>query len=211
MNIFSRFKDIINSNINAMLDKAEDPEKMLRLMIQEMEDTLIELKTSCASSIAEGTKIENDLHNAEEIASRWEKRAVLALEKAQEDLTREALAEKIAAEKEAKRLRNLLDENRNTIKESRREIEELEEKLSETKARFSVLKEKEERARNEKRAREQMHHDMEARFREMEEKIGRMNGWNDISSSSSYEKFRKMEKDDEIEKELRKLKKKAGK
>ena len=70
MNIFSRVIDIINANMNAMLDKAENPEKMLRMMIQEMEDTLIELKSSCASSMAEGAKLERAVKEAEEAAER---------------------------------------------------------------------------------------------------------------------------------------------
>ena len=81
MGIFSRFKDIVNSNINSLLDKAEDPEKMLRLMIQEMEDTLIELKSNCASMMAEGIRKEKKLDEAKKTLSRWENRAILAIEK----------------------------------------------------------------------------------------------------------------------------------
>jgi len=65
MGVFSRLSDIINSNINSMLDRAEDPEKIVRLIIQEMEDTLIELKSSCAGIIAERKKIERELNEAE--------------------------------------------------------------------------------------------------------------------------------------------------
>ena len=94
MGIFSRFMDIVNSNINSLLDKAEDPEKMLRLMIQEMEDTLIELKSNAAGSIAQKIKLERKASDTEATVSRWEQRAMLAIEKGKEDLAREALIEK---------------------------------------------------------------------------------------------------------------------
>ncbi|MBO8435774.1 MAG: PspA/IM30 family protein [Spirochaetes bacterium] len=205
MNIFSRFIDIINANMNAMLDKAEDPEKMLRMMIQEMEDTLIELKSSCASSMAEGAKLEKAVKEAEEASQRWEKRAMLAISKGKEDLAREALAEKLQMKKEAEQSAKLLEENRATVAESRKDIASLEEKLSESKARFRIIKEKQERARNEKKARESIRKDTEARFEEMEKRINRMNAENDLNRG-----FEEMEKSDEIERELAELKKKAG-
>ena len=207
MNIFSRFIDIINANMNAILDKAEDPEKMLRMMIQEMEDTLIELKSSCAASMAEGAKLERNIKEAEEAEERWEKRAVLAVSKGKDDLAREALSEKISARKEAERLKKLLEENKSTISEARKDIAALEEKLSESKSRFRILKEKEERAKNERKARESIKKDTEARFRDMEEKLDRMNAFSDLSRS---QRFEEMEKSDEIEKELEELRKKAG-
>ena len=205
MNIFSRFMDIINANMNALLDKAEDPEKMLRMMIQEMEDTLIELKSSCASAMAESAKLERNIKEAKEAEERWEKRAILAVSKGKEDLAREALSEKLLSRKDADRFSRLLDENRNTISEARKDISALEDKLSESKARFRIIKEKQERARNEKKARESIRKDTEARFEEMEKRINRMNAENDLNRG-----FEEMEKSDEIERELAELKKKAG-
>ena len=81
MGVFTRFRDIISSNINAMLDKAEDPEKMVRLMIQEMEDTLVEIRASCAGAMATKKKIERQLEQVRSRADQWANRAELAVEK----------------------------------------------------------------------------------------------------------------------------------
>ena len=75
MGIFTRFRDIISSNINAMLDKAEDPEKLIKLMIREMEDTLVELKASCAGVMATSKKVQRELEQMEERTSYWEEKA----------------------------------------------------------------------------------------------------------------------------------------
>lgn len=79
MSIFSRFKDIVSSNISSMLDKAEDPEKLIRLMLREMEETLVELKAGCAATMAEAAKARRSLDEAAEETAQWEHRAELAL------------------------------------------------------------------------------------------------------------------------------------
>ena len=79
MGIFTRFRDIVSSNINAMLDKAEDPEKLVRLMIHEMEDTLIEIKASCASVMAGRKKIQRQLDETRSRVQYWEEKAPLAV------------------------------------------------------------------------------------------------------------------------------------
>src|SRR5215813_14182661 len=94
MGIFSRLSDIISSNINAMLDKAEDPEKLIRLMIQEMEDTLIEIKASCAGVMATKKKVQRELEESQTRARQWGDKAQVAVNKGREDLAREALMEK---------------------------------------------------------------------------------------------------------------------
>ena len=75
MGIFSRFRDIVSSNLNAMLEKAEDPEKLIKLMIQEMEDTLVELKASCAGAMASRTRVSRAKDLAAESVTTWERRA----------------------------------------------------------------------------------------------------------------------------------------
>ncbi len=209
MNIFSRFIDIINANMNAMLDKAEDPEKMLRLMIREMEDTLIELKSSCAASMAEGAKLRRELSEAREAEKRWAKRAELAVAGGREDLAREAIAEKLQTRHEAEQLEGLVEENSRTVEEAKKNISELEGKLSESKSRFRILQEKQERIRNSRKAQSSMQKDTESRFRDMEERLSRMGMRQEMDRSTEH-RFEDLEKSEEIEKELAELRKKAG-
>ena len=104
MGIFTRLRDIVNSNLNAMLDKAEDPEKLIRLMIQEMEDTLVEIRASCADAMANEKKVQRTRESVIANAQQWEQRARLAVNRGREDLAREALVEKRRYNERAEKL-----------------------------------------------------------------------------------------------------------
>ena len=182
-------------------------------MIQEMEDTLIELKSNCAALMADGIRKERKLDEAEKTLSRWENRALLALEKGREDLAREALLEKRNVQNELDGMIAQIKENLSSVDEAKKEIETLETKLKEAKNKLSILKEKKERAQMERKANDAVGKNMNAHFDAMEEKIDRMTSWNDLSRSekTAEERFKDLERDDEIEKELEELKQRARK
>src|SRR3990172_7947672 len=109
MGIFTRVRDIISANINSMLDKAEDPEKLVKLMIQEMEDTLVEIKATCAGAMANNKKAQRELEQAQQQEKDWEERVNLAVHKGRDDLAREALALQRRARRCAEALKRELD------------------------------------------------------------------------------------------------------
>jgi len=139
MGIFTRFSDIVNSNINAILDKAEDPEKIVRLMIQEMEDTLVEVRTAAARSIADKKDLNRKLESLERDRNDWDMKAELALRKGREDLAKAALVEKsrVAAAVDVLKEDYLaVDEGLAKLNE---DIARLESKLGDAKARQKSL------------------------------------------------------------------------
>ena len=139
MGIFSRFTDIVNSNINAILDKAEDPEKIVRLMIQEMEDTLVEVRSAAARSIADKKDLNRKLESVDREQRDWEDKAELAIRKGREDLAKAALIEKSRVATAAEALKQdylAVDEGLNKLNE---DIARLEAKLEDAKTRQKAL------------------------------------------------------------------------
>lgn len=135
MGIFSRFSDIVNSNINSLLDKAEDPEKMVRLIIQEMEDTLVEVRSSSAKTIAEKKELQRLVSRLRDEIIDWQAKAELALSKEREDLARAALIEKQKATEQAEVVSNDIDHLDEHISKLQDEVAQLQEKLADAKAR----------------------------------------------------------------------------
>jgi len=214
MGIFTRFRDIVNANINAMLDKAEDPEKMIKLMIHEMEDTLIELKSSCAGVIAGRKKV---IRKHEEIVAKsqlWAERANLAVDRGRDDLAREALLEKRRFDQVAETLANELQEYQGLVEQYHQDIRELEEKLASAKEKKQLLVQRHKRATGKKRAQEDIRRsssaDTMARFDQMESRIEQLEAEADLvnvkQKASLDDEFEGLATDDEIERELAKIK-----
>ena len=215
MGVFTRFKDIISSNINALLDEAEDPKKMLRMMIQEMEDTLIELKSSCSMKMASKEELEDDIEIAQKKVERWAERAKKALSAGEEELAREALLEKRKISKNLEYLKNDLEEYDKIIDESKNDIAKLQNKLEEAIMKHDILIERSNHARDRIKAQRAVRNSESSkageRFRRFESAV------RDLENEASFDgneenwtldqKFEKMETEQEIQSELDQLKK----
>jgi len=139
MGIFSRFADIINSNINSLLDKAEDPEKLIRLIVQEMEDTLVEVRTASARTIAEKKELTRRIGNLNSDAKEWERKAELAISKGREDLAKAALMERNKGQEIADALQLELTKLEGELTRLSNEVSQLQEKLTDARARQKAL------------------------------------------------------------------------
>jgi phage shock protein A len=214
MGIFTRVRDIVNSNINSMLDKAEDPEKLVRLMIREMEDTLVEIKASCAQAIATCKRVQRQLEEVAERAANWGGKAQLAVNKGREDLAREALLEK---RRYTERVTALTEESAQfdiIIQRYQQDIVQLEEKLAAARDKQRVLVQRHTQAQGKKRAQENIRRvdSSEAllRFEKFENRIERMEAEADMVNygrrPSLHDELAVLEGDEELERELAALK-----
>ena len=214
MGIFSRFRDIINSNINSMLDKAEDPEKLIRLMIQEMEDTLVEIRASCAEAIATRKRVERAQEEATARADQWNERAQLAVDKGREDLAREALIERRTYHERAESLEREFAQCDALIEQYQADIIQLEQKLGGAREKQRVLLQRHVHARQKKRAQMDIRRietsDAFIRFEHFENRIEQMEAEADLVNfgrkSTLEEEIGRLKTDEEIEKELEGLK-----
>jgi phage shock protein A len=157
MGIFTRFSDIVNSNINAILDKAEDPEKIVRLMIQEMEDTLVEVRSAAARSIADKKDLNRRIETLDCDLANWDGKAELALRKGREDLAKAALIEKSRVASAVDVLKQdylAVDEGLAKLNE---DIARLESKLEDAKARQKALLARHKTANSRLAARKKIH------------------------------------------------------
>jgi phage shock protein A len=215
MGIFSRFADIVNSNISALLDKAEDPEKMIRLIIQEMEDTLVEVRTNSAKAIADKKELARKVSAMEDQISEWQQKASLAITKQREDLARAALIEKQKLEKIIKGLHDEQTLVAETIEKLTSEIAKLETKIAETRAKQQALLIRNQAAHNRRDVQKHLHtsrtHEAMAKFEQYSRKVDELEAEADLYSQSGNAKsldqeFAELQAQDEIEKELTKLK-----
>ena len=218
MGIFTRFRDIISSNINAMLDKAEDPEKLIRLMIREMEDTLVEIKAACAGSMAGAKKVKRQLEAVQARSLYWEEKAELAVRKNRDDLAREALMEKRRYTQQAETQLTEMSEHDSLVEQYKDDIRQLEDKLKSAKEKQRLLVQRHIHANRKRRAQEDIRRidstEAVLKFDELENRIERMEAEADLvnygSQPSLADELERLAYDEDIEKELQALKNPAA-
>ena len=216
MNAFKRIHDIFSSNVNHALDKMEDPSKMIRYTIVEMEGSLSKAKTSAAEMLANIRAREEELKASKEAESRWDVRAQLAVKNGKDDLAREAIAEKQKAQSKVTALETEIAELKNISASQEAQIVKLTEKLEEVKAKERTLVARAEHAKEKIKIEKQISAtDCSAaikRFNEMEEKVERLEAEAAVASKSyeSESRFTEMENNANVDKELEELKAKLG-
>ncbi|QDP00622.1 phage shock protein PspA [Thalassotalea sp. PS06] len=217
MGVFSRFTDIINSNINSLLDKAEDPEKMVRLIIQEMEDTLVEVRSSSAKTLADKKELTRQLSKLQADAEQWQQKAELALSKGREDLARSALVERKKCEEAAASLSDELGHFDDHIAKLQDEIAQLQEKLADAKARQKAIVLRGKTASSRLKVKSKLDSgkvdDALSRFDRYERKIDDLEAQvesYDLGSKSLADEIAELEKDESVDSELEALKAKLS-
>ena len=213
MGVFSRFTDIINSNINNLLDKAEDPAKMVRLIIQEMEDTLVEVRSSSAKTLADKKELARQANRFETDAALWQEKAELALSKGREDLARAALMEKKKCFESSQALRAELEHVDGHIAKLQSEISQLQDKLADAKSRQKAIIMREKTANSRLKVKKNIDservNDALSRFDRYERKIDDIEAQvesYDMGSKSLADEISELATDEKIDDELAQLK-----
>ena len=219
MGLFTRFTDIVNANINSMLDKAEQPEKMIRLIIQEMEETLVDVRATAAKNIAEQKTHARRVKAAQASVEHWHSKAQLALTKNREDLAKSALAQKHKYQHDLTQLEEEAQHISEFLCKIQEDATQLQEKLSEAKRRQEALTLRQESAHVRLKVREQavVYNIEEAmsKFERYQQKIDRVEAQveaYDLTQTNSKDQsltaqFAELEQDESIEQELAEMKK----
>lgn len=218
MGMFTRFTDIINANINSMLDKAEQPEKMIRLIIQEMEETLVEVRSTAAKHIAEKKTLSRQIDSLNSSAARWQEKAETAIGKGRDDLAKSALVEKNKSANQAAELEQELAKLDEFLAKVQEDSNRLQEKLTEAKRRQEALLLREESAVVRLKAKETAARynidEAITRFERYQDKIDRIEAEieaYELTGNQTLEsQFEELESEGKVDNELAELKKKVA-
>ncbi|MGC2413643.1 MAG: phage shock protein PspA [Stellaceae bacterium] len=218
MGIFSRLADIVNSNINAILDRAEDPEKIIRLIVQEMEDTLVEVRSAAVRTIAERKELERRVDALRREEEEWQRRAELAVMRGREDLAKGALVAKARIGEALAREERQLAQLAQALDKENEDIAKLQAKLADAKAREKAIVQRHKSAASRIKLRTRLHDerltDAFARFEQVERALdemeGRVESFDLGRKATLADEFAGIEKDARVDEELAELKARLG-
>ena len=218
MTIFSRLTDIINANINSLLERAEDPEKMIRLMIQEMEDTLVEVRSRSVRAIADKREIERKIERLDSSGHEWEEKAAFALGKGREDLAKSALLVRRKLQEQAVLLRDELALIDDSLARHNADLAKLQAKLVEAKARKSSIELRMTTAKDRVRVKNALHDDRVDdalnRYGSLERRIDELEAGADVhdmgKARTLEQEFAELEAEADIAEDLARLRERVG-
>jgi len=217
MSIFSRMTDIINSNINALLDQAEDPEKMVRLIIQEMEETLVEVRTTSARTIADKKELVRRRDWLKEEAGEWERKAEIAIRKGRDDLARAALVERNKAGEAAEASTRELQLLEGTLAKLSEDTGALQSKIKDAKTRQNAIIMRGKAAKTRLGVKRQLNdanlddaiHRFEQYERKMDDLEGQIEAF-DLGQRTLADEIKELEGGEKIDEDLKALKARVG-
>lgn len=218
MGMFSRFTDIVNANLNSILDKAEDPEKMIKLIIQEMEETLVEVRSTAAKHIAEKKTLMRQKRNLESSVASWQEKAEYAVAKGRDDLAKSALVEKNKAQTQIDALQDELSQLEEFLGDVQDDAQRLQEKLHEAKRRQEayVLRQQSAQVRLKVREKAAVYNLEEAinKFERYQQKIdeveAQVEAFDMTSNQDLASQINALQADEKVDQELEALKKKVA-
>jgi phage shock protein A len=218
MGMLDRVSTILRANINDMLDRAEDPEKMIKQLLQDMENQLIQVKTQVAASIADEQRLKERWQQNQQQADEWQHKAELAVQKGADDLAKEALSRRNAYQETANGFKQQYEDQAQQVEQLKDALDRLESKMQEARTKKDLLI-----ARSRRAAAERQIHDTMARvdttgvtggFERMEEKVrtqeARAKATAELDHDSVDERFKQLEQSDKLDSQLEELKSKLG-
>src|SRR5437763_12310202 len=218
MAVLDRVSTLIRANINDLISKAEDPEKVIRQLILDMNNQLIQVKTQVAASIADERLLQKRYEDNQKKADEWQRKAELAVERGQDDLAKEALARKRTFQETADGFKQQWTDQSAQVEQLKEALGQLELKISEAQTKKDLLIARSRRAKTETNIRKTLA-GVDAggalsEFERMEEKVeedeARAKAYADLDQDTLDTKFRHLEQEDAVNKELEELKARKG-
>ena len=218
MSIFTRVRDLLSANINAMLDSAEDPEKMADEYLRQLNSELYEAKTSVAAAMADAMKLNTKEAQYTAETDEWARKAEAALRAGDENLAKAALARKVQASKLADQYKQQSDSQDAQVEQLQQALVQLETRIAETRAKRELIVAKKNRAQTQEAIQRTVRglgninalDKLDQLEERVDDRLARADAMSKLEQGTLESKFRDLERDQEVDSELAELKRKLG-